>query len=81
MPGSYGLRIRGRAVISAGVFLASLVYLTLSMDQAVGIYDEGITLVGADRVLHGAIPHRDFYTLYGPGQYYVLAALYRAFGA
>jgi hypothetical protein len=32
-------------------------------------------------VLHGDVPHRDFYANYGPGQFYVLAGLFRAFGA
>jgi len=44
------------------------------------LFDEGITLFGADRVAHGAVPHRDFYTLYGPGQFYVLAGLFKLFG-
>ena len=32
------------------------------------------------RVLHGEVPHRDFYSLYGPGQIYILAGLYKVFG-
>jgi hypothetical protein len=43
MFGSHSVRI------GAGValFLGSLLYLTLCMDQAVNVYDEGITLLGA----------------------------------
>ena len=37
-------------------------------------------LVGATRVADGAIPHRDFYTPYGPAQFYVLAGLFKVFG-
>jgi len=50
------------------------------MDATVGTYDEGLVLVGADRVLRGDLPYRDFWTLYGPGSYYLLAGLFRMFG-
>ena len=50
------------------------------MDATVGTYDEGLVLVGADRVLRGEMPYRDFWTLYGPGSYYLLAGLFRGFG-
>ena len=60
--------------------LVAILYLTLCMDRTVGVYDEGLILLGAVRVMNGAIPHRDFYTLYGPGQFYALAALYKIFG-
>jgi hypothetical protein len=71
----------GTGGVAAALFLISLLYLALCMDMTVGPFDEGITLLGADRVLHGAVPHRDFYTLYGPGQFYVLAGLFKLFGA
>jgi hypothetical protein len=64
----------------ATCFVASLLYLALCMDRTVGVYDEGITLFDAVRVLHGEVPHRDFYSLYGPGQIYILAGLYKVFG-
>jgi hypothetical protein len=50
------------------------------MDATVGTYDESLVLVGADRVLRGDLPYRDFWTLYGPGSYYLLAGLFRLFG-
>ena len=50
------------------------------MDPFVGIYDESLVLFGADRVLHGDIPFRDFWSIYGPGAYYVLAGIFRIFG-
>lgn len=43
-------------------------------------FDEAILLVGGERVLHGDVPFRDFYALYPPGQYYVVAGLLGAFG-
>ncbi|MGH7722652.1 MAG: hypothetical protein ACRENL_07450 [Candidatus Dormibacteria bacterium] len=38
--------------------------------------DEGALLVYADRVLHGAVAHRDFATYYGPGMPWVLAGAF-----
>jgi hypothetical protein len=32
------------------------------------------------RVAAGDVPHRDFYAIYGPGQFYVLAGLFKLFG-
>ncbi len=64
----------------AGLFLGSLVFLMLCMNRTVSVYDEALLLEGAVRVLEGAVPHRDFYALYGPGQFYVLAGLYKIFG-
>jgi hypothetical protein len=42
--------------------------------------EEGFMLVFPERVLHGAIPNRDFLHLYGPGSLWVLAAVYKVFG-
>ena len=66
--------------IAAAVFVAAVLYLTLCMNRNVNEYDEGFILLDATRVLDGDVPHRDFYTIYGPGQIYVLAALYKIFG-
>lgn len=76
----YRARSGPGAATIALVAVVAVVYLTLGMDRTVNLFDEGSVLYGGMRVLHGAIPHRDFFTLYGPGQYYVLAALYRLFG-
>jgi len=50
------------------------------MPRELGIYDEGIILLDAMRVLHGDIPHRDFYANYGPAQYYAVASIFSVFG-
>ena len=44
------------------------------------IYDEGIIVYGATRVMQGQIPYRDFWTQYSPGQFYTLSALFSTFG-
>jgi hypothetical protein len=43
-------------------------------------YDEGIVLVNAQRVLEGAIPHVDFWSIYPLGQYWLYACYLMIFG-
>lgn len=59
------------------LFFVSFAFLLLSINRELGVYDEGLVLVGATRVANGDIPHRDFYTLYGPAQYYILAGFFK----
>ena len=42
--------------------------------------EEGFMLVFPERVLHGAIPNRDFLHLYGPGSVWALAGAFKVFG-
>ena len=62
------------------VFLASYLILFLGMNRRPGIFDEGIMLTAAMRLAVHEVPHRDFYVLYGPAQFYLLAQLFRVFG-
>ena len=81
--GSVRARIPGtgsRRVPWIGLVFVGIVAQLVWMDATVGTYDEGLVLVGADRVLRGDIPYRDFWTLYGPGSFYLLAGLFRLFG-
>ncbi len=61
------------------VFVFSFVCLFLTMDRVINIYDEGVILTGAMRVNAGDIPHRDFYTQYGPAEFYLLSWLFDIF--
>lgn len=70
----------GNVVDSVILFLLACAVLLLAMDRGINLYDEGIILVDASRVLNGDVIHRDFYALYGPGQYYIVAALFKLFG-
>lgn len=57
-------------LLVGGVLLSSLFWLPFNP------YDEGIILVGADRIVGGEKPYLDFWTLYPPGQFYTLAWLF-----
>ncbi len=63
------------------LFLVCFVVLLLCMDRSVAVYDEGLILFGAQRTGAGELLHRDFYANYGPGNFVVLAALFRWFSA
>ena len=62
------------------IYVASVLVLAILTSSNVSEYDEGAILTGAMRVAAKAVPHRDFYANYGPGQFYVLAALFDLFG-
>jgi hypothetical protein len=49
-------------------------------DLATYHYDEGIVAYGAVRILDGGVPYRDFWTLYAPGEFFTLAAIFKIFG-
>ena len=44
-----------------------------------GLYG-GDFVTAAERVLSGQVPYRDFWTMYAPGSFYLLALLYKIFG-
>jgi hypothetical protein len=52
----------------------------LTLNSAGSMQDEGALLAYADRVLHGAVAHRDFETYYGPGMPWVLAGAFAVAG-
>jgi hypothetical protein len=52
----------------------------LIMGFSAWTYDEGLCLYGGLQVLHGQIPYRDFFSLYPPGEFYMLAGVFRLFG-
>ncbi len=42
--------------------------------------EEGFMLAFPEEILRGAVPHRDFLHLYGPGSIYMLAGIFKVFG-
>ena len=71
-----------KAVVWASVwsFLAVAYFGTL-LTQPPGVYDEGLIVCGASRILHGQLPYRDFDTGYSPAQFYTIAGIFKVFGA
>lgn len=63
--------------VSASLVSISFVVLSIASWRSISVYDEGIILTGAQRVLDGAIIHRDFYANYGPGHFYLLALFFK----
>jgi Dolichyl-phosphate-mannose-protein mannosyltransferase len=55
------------------IFLLSGIFFGLN------IYDEGVVLVNAKHVLQGNLPYSDFWTMYAPGQFYMLAGWFSVF--
>lgn len=62
------------------ILLLSILFLYGSINISYNIYDEGIVVYGASRILKGDIPYRDFWTMYAPGQFYIVAFLFKIFG-
>ena len=67
-------------IIPLAVFFCCLAYLCIPLRYSTLEPDEGIVLQGAERVLHGQVPYRDFFTFYTPGSFYFLALWLRIFG-
>jgi hypothetical protein len=62
------------------LFVIALAVQAIGFKAKCGPYDEFLSLYGADRVLHGQMPYRDFWTMYGPAQFYLLAGFFKLFG-
>jgi hypothetical protein len=62
------------------IFISCLAYLYIFRHYSSLEPDEGIVLQGAERVLNGQIPYRDFFSFYTPGSFYLVAGLFRIFG-
>jgi len=67
-------------IIVAIASVAYLLPLRALLHAPGAAMEEGFMLVFPDRVLHGAIPNKDFLYLYGPGSMWALAAVYKVFG-
>jgi hypothetical protein len=66
---------------AALVLVALAALLTMRVLRAAGWeMDEGAVLTYAIQVLHGAVPHRDFQSFYGPGNPWLVAAVFKAVG-
>jgi len=66
---------------AAALALVAFAYIVLGFNRGLSIYDEAIPVVAAARILDGDLPYRDFWVIYPPGQFYLLAGLFKVFGA
>ena len=71
---------RGGIPLLLSITSALVLFATQSRDLG-NVYDEGLILLEAQRVLEGDLPYRDFWAMYAPGQFYVLAGLFKLFGS
>ena len=67
-------------IVVAVAVVAYLLPLRALLHAPGSAMEEGFMLVFPDRVLHGAVPNKDFLYLYGPGSLWSLAAAYKVFG-
>jgi hypothetical protein len=76
---SPSLRLAFRIIL---VLLCAAAFACLIYASWIGInyYDEGVVAYGAQSVVEGRLPYRDFWTLYGPGQFYLVALFFSIFG-
>ena len=66
------------AAVAAGVFVGAM--LLFALDWRYG-FAGSVTFVGAERVLAGDLPYRDFWTMYAPGHFYLNAAVRSVVGS
>lgn len=72
--------IAKQAIYLAILFiLLAMLFMPQSM-TGINIFDEGFIVSGAMLVQNGMLPYRDFFSFYGPGQYYVTAAIFSVLG-
>jgi hypothetical protein len=68
------------ALFFVSLFFAAALFQLIVMQRKLGVYDESLELYCAAHVLKGQVPYRDFWTMYGPAQFYVLAAFFKLLG-
>src|SRR5258708_3843079 len=76
-----GRRLFRRVPIEPILFFLSLFYLFPFLLEIFNFIDEGWLLRLATRILHGQVMYRDFTFFLTPGTPYILAILFKLFGA
>ncbi len=62
------------------LFIFFLLVLFIKIKTFFNFYDEGFAMFGSTRVLNGDFPYKDFWAIYPPGQFYLVAAVMKLFG-
>jgi 4-amino-4-deoxy-L-arabinose transferase-like glycosyltransferase len=65
---------------AVAVILASLFFFSWFYRLPLSETDEGIVAVGAERILRGQVPYRDFFSELGPASFYMQAAIFKILG-
>ncbi|MGA2628822.1 MAG: hypothetical protein ABSG54_01295 [Terriglobia bacterium] len=65
---------------AVAVILASLFFFSWFYRLPLSETDEGIVAVGAERILRGQVPYRDFFSELGPASFYLQAAIFKILG-
>ena len=76
----YPLRIADAALGLALLVVAAVLFGALFNRESVLSYAIGYNLYGAERVLEGEVPYRDFHTLYPPATVYLNAGIFKLLG-
>lgn len=58
----------------------AIVYIFIGTSGGLNIYDEAVGIFGGERVAGGDLPYLDFWTMYAPGFYYLVAIVGDIFG-
>jgi len=74
------LQLAATVLLLAFVFVVTGIVVKPLVFGLPNRFDEGFIASGAMMILRGWVPIRDFYVIYGPGQYYSVAAAYHLFG-
>ena len=76
------LPAKKNGVILWVLLIISIVFIArTNLYRIVNIYDEGNIVYGSQLVSEGAVPYKDFWSIYAPAQYYCTALLFKVFGA
>jgi hypothetical protein len=67
--------------LDLSLILLALFYYLFFVNKGLVLADEGYYVHYAERIAHGQIPYKDFILQYTPGYFYLLAFLYKVFGA
>ena len=70
-----------KIIVFSSVVLFIYFFILFGIHQRINIYDEGLMAYSATRVARGDVPYADFWAYYGPAQYYVVALIFKCFGA
>lgn len=74
------MKISKNLLLEILLLLLIFFYYLFFVNKGIVLYDEGVYAHGAERILQGELPYKDFVLYYTPGYYYLLAGLFKIFG-